>query len=54
MKKIKKVKRIKRNTDKELVDFTISQLPNLFDGVPRPAASRIAVEKFIEELKKKL
>lgn len=38
---------------KELVDFTINQIPNLFDNVPRGCVSRVAVEKFLEELKKK-
>ena len=46
-------KRIKKDTNKELVDFVIKELPNLYDSVPRADASRTAVEKFLKELCKK-
>ena len=54
MAKAKKIAVTVKNTDKELVDYIISQIPNLFDGYPWRSISRPAVEKFVKELKEKL
>ena len=50
----KKTAVITKDSDKELVDYIIGQIPNLFDDVPRKAISRTAVEKFVKELKERI
>jgi hypothetical protein len=54
MPKAKKEIKVIKDTDKELVDFIIREIPNCFDSFPRSSIARSAVEKFLKELKEKL